>query len=192
MAYPLTYSSNSRKSLSKLNLIIITLIIVSYLLLIQCSDEPPKIINNIIIFEHTKYSGGAIDKDGDLFIEYYSDEKNNDIPKSILFYGLSKNDRYCFSNESSYTKEENIDIDEIIDIEGYYNYYKIYDSKNLFVTIKNDVNRENQYLFSINSYNSIVELHNFNDNTDKSRYIWDFKDFFNLREDEYNFPYQRE
>ena len=83
------------------------------------------------------------------------------------FNYLSKNDRYCFSNEPSYTKEENIDIDEIIDIEGYYNYYKIYDSKNLFVTIKNDVNRENQYLFSINSYNSIVELHNFNGNTDK-------------------------
>ena len=60
------------------------------------------------------------------------------MPTSFLFYGLSKNGRYCFSNESSYTQEKDIDIDEVIDIAGYYNNYRIYDSKSLFVSIRND------------------------------------------------------
>ena len=43
---------------------------------------------------------------------------------------------------------------------------------------------------------AIIDMHeksiNFNNDLDtsKSRYIWDYKDFFNLAEDEYNFPYE--
>jgi hypothetical protein len=143
----------------------------------------------MLIFEHKKFSAGTTNKNGDLFLEYYSEENYYDIPNSIFFYGLAKNGRYIFLNESSYTLEKNIEIDEIVDIIGYYNNYEIYDSKNLFVTTKND--NRNQYLFSINSYNSIVELHNFNNNGDKNHYIWEFNDFFNLTEDVI-FPYERE
>ena len=133
MRYPEFDSSNIGKPLFKLNFLIIFLFF-SNLLLMKAVE-----VKNIIIFDHTKFSACATNKNGDLFIEYYSEEKYFDIPNSILFYGLSKNNSYCFSNESSYTQEKNIDIDEIIDIIGYYNNYKIYDSRNLFVTTKNDI-----------------------------------------------------
>ena len=189
MTYPKYDSFNNIKSLLKLYFFMLFLFF-SNLSLIQCQGQ----VNNIITFEHTKFNAGATNKNGDLFIEYYSEENYFDIPNSILFFGLSKKNGYCFANDSSNTQENNIGIDEIIDIVGYYNNYKIYDSKNLFVTTKNDTITGNQYLFSINSYNSIVELHNFNNDLDtsKNRYIWDYKDFFNLAEDEYNFPYERE
>ena len=193
MVYPKYRSSNIGKLLVKMNVHFIIFLIISNLFLIFCEGEEKKFdSSNIIIFNHTKLNAGSMNKNGDLIIEYYSEENYYEIPNSILFYGLSKNGRYCFSDESSYTQEKNIDIDEIIDISGYYNIYEIYDSKNLFVSLKNDFNREDQYLFSINSYNSIVELHNFNNNTAKNRYIWDFNDFFNLEEDAITFPYERE
>ena len=193
MFYPKYRSSNIGKLLVKMNVHFIIFLIISNLFLIFCEGEE-KIFDssNIIIFNHTKLNAGSMNKNGDLIIEYYSEENYYEIPNSILFYGLSKNGRYCFSDESSYTQEKNIDIDEIIDISGYYNIYEIYDSKNLFVSLKNDFKREDQYLFSINSYNSIVELHNFNNNTAKNRLIWDFNDFFNLEEDAITFAYERE
>ena len=180
-------SSNAEKPLSKLYFAFIILLI--NMLFIQSQGEE---VQNIIIFNHKKFSAGTINKNGDLFIEYYSEENYYDLPNSILFYALSKEGRYYFSNESSYTLEKNIDIDETKDLMGYYNNFKIYDSKILFVTTKSDINTGKQYLFSINSYNSIVELHNFNDDANKDHYIWDFKDFFNLEDDENNFPYERE
>ena len=80
-----------------------------------------------------------------------------------------------------------VDVDEIRDEYGLYNLDEI-NSLNLFVTIKNDPNKANQYLFSINSYSSLVELYNFNDENN-TNYIWNFNDFFNLEEDSYIFPY---
>ena len=165
MLYPEYRSSNIGKLLEKMNVHIIIFLIISNLFLIYCDAEGKTFdSSNIIIFNHTKLNAGSMNKNGDLIIEYYSEENYDDIPNSILFYGLSKNGRYCFSDKSSYTQEKNIDIDEIIDIPGYYKTYEIYDSKNLFVSIKDDSNRESQYLFSINSHNSLVELHNFTNN----------------------------
>ena len=73
------------------------------------------------------------------------------MPSSRLFYGLAKNGRELFFNQTSSIQEINIDLDETIDILEY-NYFDIYDSKNFFVSIKNEINKENQYLFSINTY----------------------------------------
>ena len=175
MAFLKYDSSYILKLLSKLNLFIIFFLIISNLLLIQCQKRgaqeiPHTTPDKIIIFDHAIFNAGTINKNGDLFIEYYSEDNYYDIPNSILFYCLSKDGRFCFTNETSYTRETNIDIDEIVDIDIYPNYYKIFNSKNLFVTINNDNNKENQYLFSINSYNSIVELHNLNNEKDKNRY----------------------
>ena len=130
--------SNIRKSLMKLNFLLIIFLIISNLFLLYCSAPEPDFENNILIFNHTKLNAGSINKNGDLIIEYYSEENYYDIPNSILYYGLSKNGRQCFSNETSYTQEKNIEIDEMIDIAGYYNNFKIYDSKSLFVSKNND------------------------------------------------------
>ena len=146
--------------------------------------------NNILIFDNKKYKSGnfAINNKGDLIIEYYG---GDEVSTSRLFYGLTKDGRHLFSNKSSYTYELNIDIDEIIDFSEYYNYYKIYNTRNYFVSVKNDPNKNNQYLFSINLYDFMIELHNLN-NENMSHYFWNFNDFFNLNEDDYMFPYEYE
>ena len=186
--------SNIRKPIMKQNFLLIIFLIISNLCINYCQDEEPEpeteYENNILIFNHTKLNAGSINKNGDLIIEYYSEENYYDIPNSILYYGLSKNGRQFFSNETSYTQEKNIEIDEMIDIAGYYNNFKIYDSKSLFVSKNNDYNKKNQYLFSISSNFSIVELHDFNNNEDNNHYLWDLNDFFHLDENKYGFPYE--
>ena len=149
-------SSNIKNIFKNININFIIYIIFSNLLSVHIYiiyDHT----DNIIIFNHKKFKSGnfATNKNGELFIEYYS-EDDNDIPASRLFYVRQKNGRELFLNESSSTQEINIGLDETIDIFGY-NYFNIYDSKNLFVTIKNELNKENQYLFSINSYDSMVK-----------------------------------
>ena len=145
-------------------------------------------MDNIIILDQAKYKVGnfAKNKNGDLIIEFYAEDE---MYSKRLFYGMTKDGKYYFLNQTSYTHELNIDIDEIIDIYGYYNFFNIYNSKNLFVTIKSDPNKGNEYLFSINSYDSMIELHNLTDDN-SSHYLWNFNDFFNLNEEEYFFPYE--
>ena len=159
----------------------------NFRILNQVTEEKiSKIENNIITLNHSKYKAGnfAKNKNGDLIIEFSSEDEKY---SKRLFYGMTKDGRYYFMNQTSYTQELNININEIIDMYEYYNFFNIYDSKNLFVTVKNEPNNKNQYLFSINSYYSIVELHNLINN---SYYLWNFNDFFNLNETEYFFPYE--
>ena len=143
-----------------------------------------KCFNNILKFDNKNYQANnfAKNKNGDLVIEFSED---NEISSSRLFYGLTKDGRYFFKNHTSYTYELNINNEDFLEN---YNYYGIYNSLNLFVSIKNEPNKGNQYLFSINSYYSAVELYNFN-HDNNSHYIWGFNDFFNLDEDDYIFPY---
>ena len=189
-------SSKSQKHLTKMSLLIINFILLSTLIPISIhaiADNEPYIVTarDIIEFNHKKFKAGnfATNKNGDLFIEYYS-EADEDKPASRLFYGRTKGGRELFFNESSYTQELDIDLDETIDISEHLNYFKIYNSKNLFVTIKNEPNKENQYLFSINSYDWSVELHKFNNNINTAHYLWNFNDFFNLDRKKYRFPYE--
>ena len=57
--------------------------------------------------------------------------------------------------------------------------------------MKNEPTKKNQYLFGINAYNSMVELHDLN-KTDNNYHIWNLKKFFNLNENEYYWPYEFE
>ena len=144
-------------------------------------------LSNIIVFKHKNYRAGNIakNKNGDLVFECFEGDEQS---SSRLFYGLTKDGRNFFSNQPSYTKEININMDEIIDDYGYFNIYGIYNPINLFVSIKNDPNKGNEYFLSINSYYSTVELYNFN-NDNNTHYIWSLNKFFNLDEDLYIFPY---
>ena len=151
--------------------------------------------NNILIFNQKKYqvNNFATNKNGDILIQYNEyinnyEEKNS----SRLFYGLTKNGNNFFSDKSSYIHEFNISIDEdILEDSDFLNFYEIQDSKSLFVSIKNDINRGNQYLFSINSYNSMVELYDLNN--DNNNYLaWSFYKFFKLDKDDYFFLFKYE
>ena len=148
----------------------------------------------ILIFKNKNYqvNNFATNKNGDLVTEFVEYTEYNELSSSRLFYGLTKDGRYFFSNESSYTREFNIDIDEEKFYENvFYNLDGIYNSKNLFVSIQNPANKGKQYLFSINSYNSMVELHDLNDNNNKY-HIWGFNEFFNIDDNDYLLPYNYE
>ena len=146
--------------------------------------------NNIIIFNQKKYqvNNFAKNKNGDILIQYNEYNNYDELNSSRIFYGLTKDGGYFFSNKSSYTREFNINIDEEIwENSDFLYFYKIQDSKSLFISIKNDINKKNQYLFSINAYNSMVELYDLNNDNNKYQ-IWSFNKFFNLDEDDYYFP----
>ena len=146
----------------------------------DCSSAPItniNCLNNVLKFNNKKYKAGtfAKNKNGDIFIEFSED---NEISSSRLFYGLTKGGKYFFSNQS-FTKELNINIDKISTDYGFYNDYGIYNSLNLFASLKNDPNKDNQYLFSINSFYSIVELFNINDSDKNINYYgWNIQRLF--------------
>ena len=140
--------------------------------------------NNILIFDNKKYHivNSAMNNNGDLIIELSED---NITSSSKLFYGIAYDGRYFFPNRSSYTKEINIDITER---NNEYRYC-INNSLNMFVSIMDDNNINNQYLFSIDSYYSIVELYDLNSDNN-IHYTWNFNNFFNLEENIYSFQYK--
>ena len=150
--------------------------------------------NNILVFDQKNYqvNSFAKNKNGDILIQFSEHTNYSESSSSRLFYGLTKDGRYFFSNKSSYSNEVNVDIDEetFYDNEFYY-LDAIRNSKSLFVSIRNTPNKENQYLFSINSYNSMVELYDLN-NDNNNYYIWSFNKFFNLDPDDYFFPFDYE
>ena len=98
--------------------------------------------SNIIVFNSDNYISGhiAINSKGDMLIEYSVNGKR-------LFYGLKQNGKYFFNNNPILEKPINY-------AEGTFRY----ESKNIFVNINNK-----EYLFTIGSYTSVVELWDFND-----------------------------
>ena len=155
----------------------------------ECDIDPSlnneQCFNNILKFDHKHYQASnlAMSKNGDLVIEFSED---NEISSSRLFYGLTKDGRYFFKNQSSYTYELNINYENMESLVHFDLNNKI---TNLFISITNDPNEGNQYLLSINSYYSIIELHDFN-NDYNNHYTWTFQTFFNLEKNNYLFPYE--
>ena len=143
--------------------------------------------NNIITLfliriNKKKYRAGYIltNKNNVTIIEY-SDDSPGD---TRLFYSLKENGRGFYFNDAV-TKEISLSSDQ------YYNNEKIigrYECINDFVYLKDDTNREKQYLFSISSYLSLTELHDieagsytqwvttdFLGISDKHRYIFSYR-----------------
>ena len=115
----------------------------------QNSIANTQCFNNIKIFEieNKYYRAGhsSINKNGDIVIEY-------SYLQYRLFYGLKKNGRYFFPNE---TKEIEIVSDGSIDPEA----IRRYESINSFISLVNDINKEKEYLISLSSWKTILELH---------------------------------
>ncbi len=150
--------------------------------------------NQNIQFKEKKYqiNNFAKTENEDFLLQISEQTKYGIESTSRLFYGLTNEGRYYFSNKSSYSHEFNINIDEdTFDDNEFYWTNPIDNSKNLFVSIRNTPNKEKKYLFSINSYNSMVELYDLN--TDNNNYIiWSFHKFFKLDPDDYYFPFDYE
>ena len=146
---------------------------------------PDNIINNILKFENYQVNHFAKNNKGDFLVEFTKYTENIDVSSSRKFYGLKNDGQYFFPDEESHIKELNINIntnEETSTITG------LDKSKNLFVSIYDNI--DNQYLFCINAYNSMVELYDINNN-DNKYYIWSFNKFFGINLDNYSpFSYE--
>ena len=152
----------------------------------QCSNsdkikDGSNCFNRIIKFR-SSYRGGqfTIRKDGTLFIEYSSENKR-------LFYSIKINGRGYFQNEDT-NKEITIQSDI------YYNNNLIvqrYESKNILIYLSSDISQLNPYIFSISSYNTLSELHHFDNEGNNLQKTWLTADFLNINnKNRYIFSYQ--
>ena len=111
--------------------------------------EDSECFNNILYIHNSSYRAGqfAKNKKGDLFIEYSTANQR-------LFYGLKKDGNFYFNSESHY-KERNITGIYYKD----FLYEGRYESKNIFVSSKDDINKNKEYLLSLGSYKTLIELY---------------------------------
>ena len=140
-----------------ININLYNLTIFAYILIIQKTYEPEVKLNNVIIFNSKKFRSGnfAINNNGDMIIEYSYNETR-------LFYGLKQNGRFFFLDENDNetpTKEINI-----TNSKG--EYIKRYESKNSFIFLNNNNNK--QYLLSLSSFDSVTELYDLDNIEDNS------------------------
>ena len=149
---------NFKINFSKFNFFIFPLILfVNNIILVRsltsCSKNDSisnkACFNDVLIFNNMQYRAGhsALNKDG-LFILEFSTNSESGIR---VFYGLEKNGRFFFSDNSP-TKEINLTAKN--------NITSRYESINAFVALKNDVNKNNEYLLSISTFSSLMEIYN--------------------------------
>jgi len=130
-----------------------------------CSSETDltdtSCFNNVIYFNHYNYRSGhfAVKKNNDLVIEY-----SGDPPSCMrLLYGLKSNGGRGLFNDG-YIKEKNLTTSN----DGRY------EARNIFVSLKGDTSKSNEYLFSTSSHKTITELHDLENDSFKTLYSDDF------------------
>ena len=141
---------------------------------LQLDDETCYNSLKIFNFEDKHYRAGqfAMNKNGDMIIEY-------SFKNSRIFYGLNKDGKLYYPKE---TKEIQIES-EIINLEE----RGRYESLNLFISLFDDTNKDKEYLISISSYISILELFDLeNDNY----YIYPSVQFFEHQNGTFSFIFQ--
>ena len=140
------YSSLRNKQSRIVKRLILMLIFFSKFQIFNCdslckgkSFSDTSCFSQIISFKDKKYRAGhaAINRNGDLIIEYSVDEEVGDR----LFFGLKKNGRYYFG--------DNLPTNKIV-ISNPDGFVPRYESRNIFVSLKNDDSQE--FLFSTSSF----------------------------------------
>ena len=130
--------------------------------------------NSLKIFNIEYYRSGhfAINKNGDMIVEY-------SFNSSRLFYGLKNDGKLYYPNE---IKEVEIES-ETIPREN----RTRYEALNLFVSLYDDINRDKEYLISMSSYVTILELFDIENN---NYYIYPATDFFEHQNGTYSYIFQ--
>ena len=106
-------------------------------------------------------------KDGSLIIEYSSDAVNYER----FFYGLKKNGRYYFENESAFKRFKVTNPQNEL--------HGRYESENKIVYLSGDTNKENEYIFSTSIWTTTTELHDIQRNLSS---YWDTNSFWTVVE----------
>ena len=136
--------------------------------------------NNVLMFKDKDYHF-AKNTNGDLIVQLHDYSENDELSNSRMFYGLKNDGRYIISNDL-YIREFNLDVDENKKNKNNKN-FELSNSKILFVAIPNIDQIQNEYLLSINSKNSLVELYDLN-NIENNYFTWNFYQFFGLNEND--------
>ena len=104
--------------------------------------------NDIIQFDQDKYRAGhaCVTKEGDLLIEYSIDDDSS----KRLFYGLKSNGRNYFDGNS---------FIKIIDLGNDEGVKPRFESMNRLIKINDGTNNDKEYLLSISTYRTLVELY---------------------------------
>ena len=144
---------------SKSLFIIIILIKIELILNQTCKENKnlsnKDCFNNILFIKEDNYRSGhfAKNKNGDIVAEYSTENKR-------FFYGLKKNGSFYYDNEL-HIKEINLTKIEY-DNKAYY--YR-FESQNIFIALKDDINKTKEYLFSISSFVALIEIYDFEKNS---------------------------
>ena len=133
--------------------------------IINLSDKT--CFNDVITFDHDKWRAGhaCTNKEGNVIVEF---SLNPGESEKRLFYGLNKKGRYYFPGEPVFREIKEINCVDCDDNK----YRGRFESRNLLVHLKSDTNREKEYLFSLSSYYSLVELIDIDDRENLSYYSW--------------------
>ena len=149
---------------------------------ISTSNTKTSFFNEIIRFQGSYRAGQfSIRNDGVLLVEYSSGGKR-------LFYGLDPNGRGHFNDTTNKIIEDMGNAYYWIEHTQYTTNVR-YESKNRLVKLKDETsNSAKEYIFSISSFHSLVELHDIDNNEFK---IWLGADFLGVSEQwRYVFSYQ--
>ena len=136
--------------------------------------------NDVITFDHKHWRAGhaATNKKGEVIVEF---SPNEETSTSRLYYGLKKNGRYYFPGEPVYKQ-----IDEMLCQDCTDDYRGRYESRVLFVSLNDDIQKEKQYFFSMSTYHSLVELFDIENFT---YYAWNTLKFFELARPIFSYEY---
>ena len=149
------------KNLSKFRLLIFILQILLQINLIFCGNcanienfLDKNCYNDLIIFNDSNLRAGHASTNNNkvTIVEFSLNEGESD---KRLFYGLKENGRYYFTDHTYGLKK----IDSMpCTSSDCGNFKGRFESRNLFVSLATDSTKQTQYLFSMSSYKSLVEL----------------------------------
>ena len=127
--------------------------------------------NDLLIFNDSSWRAGhaCTNKKNVTIVEFSRDNGGG----NRLFYALKDNGRYYFSDFVKSVELSNCE-DCTTDNRGRY------ESRNLFASLIGDSSKNKQYLFSISSYYSLVEMIDIDDPEDIQYHAWETMKFFSL------------
>ena len=127
--------------------------------------------NDLLIFNDSSWRAGhaCTNKKNVTIVEFSRDNGGG----NRLFYALKDNGRYYFSD---FVK--NVELSTCADCTT--DNRGRYESRNLFASIIGDSSKNKQYLFSISSYDSLVEMIDIDDPKDIQYHAWETMKFFDL------------
>ena len=132
---------------------ILLIYIKSDIFLCQSCERSESLLNtkcfNNILYINENFRAGylAKNKNGDIMAEFSSSNRR-------LFYGIKNSGKFYYDN-IPYTQENNVNNE---------NFFGRYESRNKFISLKDDSNKTKEYLLSISSYKTLIEIYDIENN----------------------------